>query len=145
MTVCAFDIPAAAARTDSRSPSLHQVRSHLSLRHLRAIRLSLSSVANLRTESAPDPPSEWITGCRALNTSNWLHLWVYLFFMNMMYAIPPSRIPLLSRRFDTPPPQMGRDPADLDVGFLRLHHQGIAGSKGLRDTAHGGSERAGKA
>ncbi|KAH9922849.1 Emopamil-binding protein [Epithele typhae] len=32
---------------------------------------------------------EWLVGSPALNTSNWLHLWVYLFFMNVIWVVIP--------------------------------------------------------
>lgn len=32
---------------------------------------------------------EWLTGSKYLNTSNWLLLWVYLFFMNMVWVVIP--------------------------------------------------------
>ncbi|CAL1713273.1 unnamed protein product [Somion occarium] len=32
---------------------------------------------------------EWLTGSAALNTSNFLYLWVYLFFMNILWVFIP--------------------------------------------------------
>ena len=32
---------------------------------------------------------EWITGSHALDTSNPLYLWVYLFFFNMLWFVVP--------------------------------------------------------
>jgi len=32
---------------------------------------------------------EWLTGSPNLNTSNWLYLWVYLFFMNIIWVVVP--------------------------------------------------------
>jgi hypothetical protein len=32
---------------------------------------------------------EWLTGSKALNTSNWVFLWLYLFFFNFLWVIIP--------------------------------------------------------
>lgn len=32
---------------------------------------------------------DWLIGSPNLNTSNWLHLWVYLVFMNVIWVIIP--------------------------------------------------------
>jgi hypothetical protein len=32
---------------------------------------------------------EWLTGCKALASDNWMFLWVYLFFMNLVWVFIP--------------------------------------------------------
>lgn len=32
---------------------------------------------------------EWLTGSKYLNTENWLHLWVYLVFFNLLWVVFP--------------------------------------------------------
>ena len=32
---------------------------------------------------------EWLTGCPNLDTSNFMYMWVYLFFFNMLWVVFP--------------------------------------------------------
>lgn len=35
---------------------------------------------------------EWLSGNPNLDTDNWMHLWLYLFFFNMLWVVIPAWI-----------------------------------------------------
>ena len=42
---------------------------------------------------------EWLSGSKALDTANPLHLWVYLFFFNMVWVVVPLALMYQSWNF----------------------------------------------
>ncbi|CAJ1087413.1 emopamil-binding protein-like [Xyrichtys novacula] len=64
---------------------IHAVLRDKHYRHLLQIALSVCELYGCWMTFAPD----WLAGSPSLNTSNWLHLWVYLVFFNGVWVLVP--------------------------------------------------------